>query len=81
MRFDPIETLFAAATVLVVVGLAGLLGFGIYDAATADTFALRKDRWTCTRSHTALIPMTTMVGKVPVTTQMPQSVCDQWTAR
>lgn len=63
-------------------GLAILIGWGIYDAVTAETFALRKDTWTCTASHEETQTITTnmIVGKVIVPQIITQvvTVCDRY---
>lgn len=65
---------------VVVVAFIGLLGYVIYDAITAETFSLRKDQWTCTRSHTEVTSTMTTYdgGKTWVPMVQSNTVCDQW---
>lgn len=73
-----IDRLFFAAVVF----LLGVVGYAIYDESQAEHFSLRKDRWTCTRSHT-YIDMVPMPNGSGGTTLMPtpRKVCDQWSAK
>lgn len=50
------------------------LGLALYDGATAETFELRKDQWTCAKSHTE--SRMVLIGKVVA--PQSQTVCDVW---
>ena len=68
------ENLALSAVVVFIVGAVGVVGYLIYDDFTSEKFSLRKDEWSCTRSHneTRLMPS----GKIIVPTV--HTVCDQW---
>lgn len=66
-----------AACILVV------LGFAIYDTAVSETMTLRKDEWSCTKSHSE-VQSTVVITSNP-TMVLPMtgesSVCDVWTRK
>lgn len=76
-----IEVLIIAA----IVAILGAAGFGIYQDSQRPTFALKKDDWSCTKSHEE--STTTYINQgdgktiilIPITTY--STVCDNWSRR
>jgi hypothetical protein len=82
---DHILTVVMVTLVSIVTVICGvvfiLIGVSIYQSATAETFALRADQWTCTKHEVRRVPMPIMVGKVLVTNYRDSTVCTQWTEK
>jgi hypothetical protein len=54
------------------------IGYLVYDRLVAETFELRKDSWTCEKSHTETNLQPMLVGKVTILMPMKRNVCDVW---
>lgn len=74
------EALPYILTITVPVMLIGV-GILIYISVTAETFALRKDQWVCTKSHEETYTTYININKVMVPQTSTSDVCDQWTHR
>lgn len=77
------DRLFMGA-IFVVGGLLALatvvaIPIAIYDEVVSEKFYLRKDSWTCTRSHTETYVTYTQVGNTSIPIPYDEEVCDQWT--
>lgn len=58
--------------------LLGLCIYGYYIDSKKETFSLIKEDWVCAQERTQLIPITTMVGKVPIITMTTTRTCIQY---
>ncbi|RYD62552.1 MAG: hypothetical protein EOP83_14305 [Verrucomicrobiaceae bacterium] len=76
--FNTEGLVYGFLTLIVVVGIA-FLGWAVYDDITSEKYEIRKDEFTCTRSHQEVIMTTQTIGNT--TYQVPQvsTVCDQYT--
>lgn len=64
---------------LLTLAVFACIGWLIWDELTAEKFSLRKDSWTCTRSHTETNYTYTQVGNTTIPIPYYTEVCDQWT--
>lgn len=71
---DVFDCLLGAA----IVALFAALGWAIWDGATATTFELRQDQWTCTESHSETRQRAQLVGKVMIMVPYNETVCDRY---
>lgn len=57
----------------------GWLTYILAAAAMTEKIELDKDKWACTKQAQTLRPITTVVGKVPITTHSTVTICTQYT--
>lgn len=57
------------------------IGVLIYKDMRAETFALRKDSWACSMSHTETTTTYIQSGKTLVPMFSTSTVCDQWSRK
>lgn len=72
--------LMPALLIVIVLIMAGLI-YVTYDAVAAETFSLRKDAWTCTRSHSEVSSTFVQVDKIMIPIASTYDVCDQWSRK
>jgi hypothetical protein len=65
----------------VILAVVAATAYVVYDGFVAETFSLRKDRWTCTASHEETYTYFTQVGKVSAPQTGIQTVCDEYRRR
>lgn len=83
MMMDTIHSLIGACVYwcicLPVWVLIGLGPFALIKHESGPELAtLLESEWTCTAAHQTSVPITTMAGKVPITTMSTHTVCDQY---
>lgn len=55
--------------------------YGAYDEFRAEKFYLRKDSWTCTKSHLVATQTMVLVGKALIPIITTHTECDRWDRR
>lgn len=83
MMWDTIHSIIGAAVYWCVClplwAVLGLAPFYLINHESGPELAvLLESEWVCTASHQTQVPITNMVGKVPVTTMSTHTVCDQY---
>lgn len=83
MMFDTIQSWMGACVYwCICLPLWVIMGLGpialLKQESGPELAVLLESEWKCTAAHTTSVPITNMVGKVPVTTMSTQTVCDQY---
>ncbi len=64
-----------------IISVAGLIGYAVWDDAHAVKFSLRRDEWRCAASHRETSTDIVTTGKVVIPVISTRTVCDRYDRR
>lgn len=71
---DKMEWVFIGLFVFFVMAAIAAL----FDGLSDDKITLKQSQWQCTQSHIVYTPTSVVVGKMPITSMVPRTHCDEY---